>query len=308
MATITAPQPPPVAPPTDLPSAQLRPSAYDSAASWLLAFLALVGSCVLVLVPIWFSLRSYRFQEAIPVTMVELGSGEGGGHPLGEGYEGMEINGPESDELPTMGEEVDADLLSTLDNVTRTTSLYSAKLDEPFLGEDAPVLRGRSKGTGNRVAKGSGYGEPGLPRPQRWEVEYGESITLKDYAAILDFFKIELAAIGRSNTIELASGFSQDKPTVRTLIASANETRLYFSWRKGSSREAADRELLQKVGVQVEDRVLVQFIPDAVEQTLVTLEKQHAGRDPKDVRRTRFGVRKAAQGYEFYVMSQEALK
>lgn len=291
-----------------MPEAKLKASAYDSAASWLLAFLALVGTCVLVLLPIWFSMRASKFQTAIPVTMVELGSGEGGGHPQGEGYEGMEINGPESDEFPTLGEEVDADLLSTLDNVTRTTSLYSARLDEPYLGEDAPVLRGRSKGTGDRVAKGNGYGEPGLPRPQRWEVEYGESITLKDYAAILDFFKIELAAIGRSSTIELASGLSQDKPTVRTLLASANETRLYFSWRKGSSREAADRELLQRAGVQVEDRVLVQFIPEAVEQTLVNLEKQHAGRDPQNVRRTRFGVRKVGQGYEFFVMGQEALK
>jgi len=307
LATITAPTPP-VAPPTTFPSAQLKPSAYDSAASWLLALLALVGSCVLVLVPIWYSYGVKPTQLAIPVTMVELGSGEGGGHEQGEGYEGMEINGPESDEFPTLGEEVDADLLSTLDNVTKTTSLYSAKLDEPYLGEDAPVLRGRSKGTGDRVAKGSGYGEPGLPRPQRWEVEYGESITLKDYAQILDFFKIELAAIGRSNTIELASGLSQDKPTVRTLLASANETRLYFSWRKGSSREAADRELLQKAGVNVEDRVLVQFIPEAVEQTLVTLEKQHSGRSPQDVRRTRFGVRKAGNGYEFYVMSQDAVK
>jgi hypothetical protein len=307
LATITA-SPPPVAPPTSLPQAQLKVSAYDCTSSWLLALLALMGSLVLVLVPVWFSMYAPEYQAAIPVTMVELGSGEGGGHELGEGYEGMEINGPESDEFPTLGEEVDADLLSTLDNVTKTTSLYSARLDEPYLGEDVPVLRGRSKGTGNRVAKGSGYGEPGLPRPQRWEVEYGESITLKDYAAILDFFKIELAAIGRSSTIELASGLSEPKPTVRTLLASANETRLYFSWRKGSSREAADRELLQRAGVQVEDRVLVQFIPEAVEQTLVNLEKQHAGRDSKDVRRTSFGVRKAGNGYEFYVMSQEAVK
>jgi hypothetical protein len=181
-------------------------------------------------------------------------------------------------------------------------------LDEPFLGEDAPVLRGRSRGTGDRVAKGNGDGEPGLPRPQRWEVEYPESNTLTEYAAIIDFFKIELAAVGDSSTIELASKFSQEQPAVRKLVASGNETRLYFSWRKGSSREAADRELLKKAGVETENRVLVQFIPEAVEQTLVTLEKSYAGRGAQDVRRTRFGVRKKDAGYEFYVMDQEAAR
>ncbi len=270
--------------------------------------LVLVGSIVAFLFTVWYSNRVTAIQTAIPVSMVQFGAGEGGGHPQGEGYEGMLIEGPESSEFPTLGERVDENLLSTLDNITRTTSLYSAQLDEPYLGEDAQVLRGRSKGTGNRVAQGSGSGEPGLPRPQRWEVEYGDSITLKQYAEILDFFKIELAAVGQSNTIELASKFTQDTPTVRTLVASANETRLYFSWRRGSSREAADRELLVKAGVQTENRVLVQFIPETVEQTLVTLEKAHAGRAIKDTRRTRFGVRKTDQGYEFYVLSQDGVK
>lgn len=270
--------------------------------------LVLVGSIVAFLFTVWYSKRATVTQTAIPVSMVQFGSGEGGGHPDGEGYEGMLIEGPESSEFPTLGEQVDESLLSTLDKITRTTSLYSARLDEPYLGEDAQVLRGRSRGTGNRVAQGSGSGEPGLPRPQRWEVEYGDSITLKQYAEILDFFKIELAAVGQSNTIELASQLSQDRPTVRKLVASADEARLYFSWRRGSSREAADRELLSKAGVETENRVLVQFIPDAVEQTLVTLEKRHANRSPQDIRRTQFGVRKAAAVYEFYVLNQEAVR
>ncbi|MDZ4781170.1 MAG: hypothetical protein SGJ19_13025 [Planctomycetia bacterium] len=300
--------PGPTLPPDAAPSAQLRVSAYDQASSLLLAMLVLVGSVAAALLPVWFAMRGAEPAPPVAVTMVELNPGEGGGHALGEGSEGMLIEGPESDEFPTLGEVVEESLLSTLDNISRTTSLYSARLDEPYLGEDAPVLRGRSRGTGDRVAQGSGSGEPGLPRPQRWEVEYGDSITLQEYSAILDFFKIELAAIGQSNTIELASKFGQQKPSVRTLIASANETRLYFSWRRGSSREAADRELLVKAGVQTENRVLVQFIPDAVEQTLVKLEKQYAGRDPKDTRRTRFGVQKAEQGFEFHVLSQQPVK
>lgn len=270
--------------------------------------LVLVGSAAALLFSIWYAGLGARPISAPPVTMVDFSAGEGGGHPLGEGYEGMLIEGPDSDEYPTLGERIDESLLSTLDNISRTTSLYSARLDEPYLGEDAPVLRGRSRGTGDRVAKGDGPGEPGLPRPQRWEVEYGDSITLQEYAAILDFFKIELAAIGQSNTIELASKFTQDKPAVRTLVASANETRMYLSWRRGSSREAADRELLVKAGVPVDDRVLVQFIPEEVEQTLVRLEKQYAGRDPQDTRRTRFGIRRTEAGYEFYVLSQQAVK
>ena len=50
--------------------------------------------------------------------------------------------------------------------------------------------------------------------------------------------------------------------------------------------------------------LIVKFLSPETEAQLATLEKRHAGADPKDIRRTRFGVQADGNGFKFYVMEQ----
>ncbi len=50
--------------------------------------------------------------------------------------------------------------------------------------------------------------------------------------------------------------------------------------------------------------MVLQFFPAELENRLAYMELQYQGRKAKDIRRTRFGVRVAGKGFEFYVMEQ----
>jgi hypothetical protein len=77
-----------------------------------------------------------------------------------------------------------------------------------------------------------------------------------------------------------------------------------MTWRTGSLKEA-DRELLRRAGIVSGGRDILQFYPPEVEAQLAQAEKQHAGpRDVESIRKTVFGVRRAGDGYEFYVIEQ----
>ena len=67
---------------------------------------------------------------------------------------------------------------------------------------------------------------------------------------------------------------------------------------------ARTRELLAKAGVDPKDRLILKFLSEKWVQRLAELEKLHAADKYPQVRKTRFGVRSAGEGYEFYVMEQ----
>ncbi len=48
----------------------------------------------------------------------------------------------------------------------------------------------------------------------------------------------------------------------------------------------------------------MKILPAAVEAKLAALERTAAGADIDNVRKTRFGIRAAGDGYEFYVIQQ----
>jgi hypothetical protein len=141
-----------------------------------------------------------------------------------------------------------------------------------------------------------------VPRWERWEIRY-EAANVQAYALQLDYFGIELGAVGRKPLVDYASHFTNDAPMTRSGRGS-EERRLYMTWR-GGRLQAMDRELLEKVGIDVAGRILLQFYPQNVEDALARIEREYTkdGRVEK-LRKTIFGVRQSKGGYEFFIIEQ----
>jgi hypothetical protein len=186
------------------------------------------------------------------------------------------------------------------------------KLAEVDLGAAAP--RGGPVASGRRASKlgtggpglGFGPGDGGVPREQRWSIVYNPGQTLEEYARQLDALGVELAVISGPSQLTYVSGFSRATPTKRLGTGQGDE-RLYFLW-QGRGRKASDVSLLQKAGIEVGEGVVIQFYPKQVEAQLAQLEVRYRGKQPAEIRVTRFSVVARGDGYDFEVIAQETLR
>ncbi len=274
------------------PRSQLQVSAYDRVASMLVTLLLLIGAAVGLMFLVFLTMRIVSAPHAVPLELMEdLDStaaleGGGGGDFEEPGLEEMQ-------ELPQ------PDLMEMTEAVTDAVTTRPAALDT-FDGDTDATGRGRGRGRGD--------GPPGLdviPFGRRTKIQYGET-SLDTYAAILDYFGIELAAAGGGKaTVDYAAKFSQTKPATRS-GSSQEETRVYLIWRRGSRLEEMDRKLLTRAGIETKDRQLMQFLPPQVTATLRRLEAQRAGgQDERMLRMTVYGIEKKGNAYEFYVLDQQ---
>lgn len=278
----------------------LRLSAYDRASALLVTLLILVGVVVAGLGIVWFSA-----QVAVVHPPVQVLLDVGGGTPQGLPGAGMLLQAPDPAELAQQTDlpEPSAEQMHQL--VTELAATRPLELEDQLLDAAVAGGGGRATGQGDRPALGQGEGEPGLPREQRWVIEFEPGITLQAYARALDALGIELGLVGRGGGVHYLSALSQPAPQVRQGNG-RDERRLHFSWRRGSLREA-DRQLAQRAGLDPRGGVLVQFIPPELEQRLALLEKEFAeqrSRQVFEIRQTRFGIRTAGGGYEFYILDQ----
>lgn len=279
---------------------ELRVSAYDRVSSLVLALLVMVGVTVACLVIIWFTNRITHVPVAVPVELQDLG----GGREDGVVGESIEIDAPDFSEIAAETDLVEPDVQQTLTMIA-DVALQQVELEDPQQAEDREARGGgRSVGDGRQAGFGSGEGGAGLSRAERWEIFFDEGGTLDNYARQLDFFGIELAAIGGGEVV-YAFHLTKARPDTRR-GASSLEQRLYMSWRRGALREA-DRALLQRAGIDVKGKVTVQFYPPEVENQLAQLEVAHANRQPHQIRKTRFGVQQSGGGFAFFVIDQTAL-
>ena len=86
-----------------------------------------------------------------------------------------------------------------------------------------------------------------------------------------------------------------------------SEGRLFFLW-QGRGRKASDIALLRKAGIDVGDKMVLQFYSPGVEEKLAQLEVRYKGRQPGEIRVTRFSVVSEGDGYGFQVLAQETLR
>jgi hypothetical protein len=273
----------------DRPAHRLQVSSYDRVASLLIALLIVVGFFVLLLFLIWLTQRAMAAAPAVPVELIEAGGAEGS---LGteKGFEE-----PDVEEVEDL---VEPEFEETVDVITDAISQDLASLE---------AIESRIAGAGAGGDRDRGPGGGGnadvIPPWERWEILYSTS-GQRAYADQLDFFGVELAAVGGGKTeIDYATNLSSPKPTLRS--GSADDDRLYMVWRSGQLKQT-DQALLTAAGVDVTGRMIVQFYPTEVEQTLARLELEHAGGlRVTEIRKTIFGVRRGGAKYEYYVDDQQ---
>ncbi|MBI2823158.1 MAG: hypothetical protein HYX69_00550 [Planctomycetia bacterium] len=302
----TTEAPPPKSKKSLAAAASLAVSAYDRAASLVVALLVLLGTVVFCLLMAWLSSGIFHYQRAVPVVMEEFG----GGIESGEGTEGQEIQAPEVGEIARESNIAGQPLPDTLAAVVDVAATRASDVEQFDRTQDRNVQEGggSSRGTGDRPAKGTGGGAGGghghgLARPQRWEIRFPEGNTVETYARQLDFFGIELGVLGASNEVIYLSKLSSPVPTVRT-SPRTSETRMYMTWSRGDL-DQADRELFARAKVDVAGRIILKFIPQETEKQLGTVEQQYKNRPSKDIRRTRFSIKPQGQGFAFFVTDQE---
>ncbi len=277
----------PTADPTDSTTPDLlKVSAYDRVSSVIVALLVMVGSLVAMLGIVWWTSQMLTRPTAQEVFLVEEAEGEESNE-----QDAREVQEPGLEDLAL----VEPDVKETLAAVTDAVSSVAASLDAI---ETAVSTRGQG-GEGRKA--GSGV----IPRWQRWEIRY-LSTTLEAYAKQLDFFGIELAAMGGGKPSVDYAHFQKGRIGRRPSPEGQEDKRLYFVWQGGRFQQQ-DRALLTQAGINPQGRITCQFFSPELENSLALLEqKQLGGRPLKQVRRTVFAVRPAGQGFEFYVLEIQA--
>jgi hypothetical protein len=175
----------------------------------------------------------------------------------------------------------------------------------PSGGALASGKRASKLGTGG-PGLGFGPGDGGVSREQRWSIVYNSNQTPEEYARQLDALKVELAVVSGPDQLNYVSNFSGAEPT-RRFGSGRSDGRLYFLW-QGRGRKASDIALLKKAGIDVGEGVVLQFYPRDVEEQLSQLEVRYRGRQPGEIRVTRFSVVPKGDGYGFQVIAQETLR
>ncbi|WP_435006189.1 hypothetical protein P12x_003822 [Tundrisphaera lichenicola] len=292
-------------------------SLYDRVTSLLLA--VILGAA---LVFGWLSViaattLAYQSRMTRPIEVIEV-SGGGGGTPDGElgSKESIEVPGGEVADMASNNEEEASDFEEPSVEVRPAAMLDTVAEAGQDLAEvdvSSVMPRGSRVATGKRRSKigtgGPGYGfgpgDGGVRREDRWSIQYKTGQTADEYARQLDAFGVELAIVS-GNQLIYASNFSEAQPTIRR-GSGADDKRLFFVWR-GQGRKASDLSLLAKAGLDVGEGVIFQFYPAKVESILEQLEVRYKGRQPAEIRSTRFGVIQSGASYAFEVLAQEPLR
>ncbi|MEO6810180.1 MAG: hypothetical protein ABI353_13785 [Isosphaeraceae bacterium] len=292
-------------------------SRYDRITSFLMA--VVVGALLVVgwLWLVYLTNQAYASKVASPLEIVEVFGG-GGGSPDGEigSTEAIDVPGAEAGASASNNEEDAAAFeepsvmltpSATLDAVAEASGQVVAAdfgANMPTGGAVASGKRSSKLGTGG-PAYGFGPGDGGVSREQRWSIVYPTGQTLDEYARELDTFRVELATpVG--NSLVYASNFSSATPTRRTGSPDLDK-RLYFAWR-GKGRKESDVALLRKAGIEVGEATILQFYPPMIEEILSRLEVSYRGRQPSEIRVTRFKVVPKGNGYGFDVLDQQTLR
>jgi hypothetical protein len=275
---------------------KLDVSAQDRASSMVVSMLVILGLIVFIMFAIWLSSR-LPYNIPAKVTIVEeLGGGGGGNGTPGAEQQLEEVSPEEVKDLQEVNVE------QTLQAVTDAVSTQAVNLDAV---EGGGTGFGTGQGTGTGDGRGEGPGGIGTAKQlPDWEVRFNAT-TIELYAAQLDFFGIELGALGGGKTtVDYASKLSQPNPVTRSAPGDA-EKRRYLVWRKGPLA-AADKALLGKASIDTTGRIILQFLPPDVERQMAQLEAERAkGKKLAEIRRTVFGVKGSEGKYEFVVLEQD---
>jgi hypothetical protein len=293
-------------------------SIYDRVISLLMAVVLGAMMIVGLMGVIYVTNQAYASRVTAPLQIVEVYGG-GGGSPEGTpgSTEKVDVPGADPAPLASNNEEDAGDFEEPSVQATPGAMLDAAAeagsgLAEVDLGAVMPS--GGPVASGKRASKlgkggpglGFGPGDGGVAREQRWSIIFNNDQTLDEYARQLDALGVELAVVNGPDQLVYVSDFSGSEPTKR-YGSGQSDRRLYFLW-QSRGRKSTDIALLRKAGIDVGDKVVLQFYPAGVEDKLAQLEVRHKGRQPAEIRVTRFSVVPEGNGYGFRVLAQETLR
>jgi hypothetical protein len=263
----------------------------------LVALLIMIGVAVLGMFIVWLT-ATIRFRpRSVPVKLIENVPGRG---DHAEGFE-RDLEAPGMEEMPELAE---PQLEAAMEAMTEAVSNVAASLDVVSTPSTAT-----SKGEGgmgdSRPPGPLGEGDNIIPRWERWEIRF-ESSSVNAYARQLDFFKIEVGAAGGGKpNVDYAFNLTKGRPDTKSGPGNKDQ-RLYMTWR-GGDLQKFDRQLLGRAGINSNNRLVLQFYPEEVEDQLAWIEKENADKQGKtlpEYRKTVFGVEGAGSGWKFTVMEQ----
>jgi hypothetical protein len=307
-----------IAPPAAFEPQVRGESLYDRVTSMLMA--VVVGAVLVVgwLAMVYATNMAYASRVTAPVAIVEVFGG-GGGSPEGTpgSAEKIDVAGADAAAQASNNEEVAGEFEEPSVQQVPAAMLDTVAEAGKNLAEldlDAVMPTGGAVRSGRRASKlgtggpglGFGPGDGGVPREQRWSIVYNPGQTLDEYARQLDALGVELAVVAGKDQLSFVSQFSNPMPSKR-FGSGRGDDRLYFLW-QGLGRKATDLALLQKAGIDAGSSPVFQFYPKNVENRLAQLEVRYRGRQPSEIRVTRFSVVPEGNGYGFTVLAQEPLR
>ena len=293
-------------------------SAYDRVTSFLMA--CVVGAALVVglLMLVYWTNQAFASRVTAPVEIVEVYGG-GGGTPEGTvgSTEKIDIAGADYGTAASNNEEEasafeEPQVMATPSVALDAVAEPGQSVVEADFGPAMPT--GGSVASGRRSSKfgtggpgfGFGPGDGGVPPEQRWQIIYPEGQPEAEYARQLDALGVELGTPS-GRVLVYGSGFSAANPRRRTGVPEA-EKRIFFLPRN-PTRRAADMALLRRAGIEVaENAPIFQFYPEEVVNTLRRLEVAYKGRQPIEIRVTRFKVIPQGGNYGFQVLDQQTLR
>ena len=284
----------------------MKVTRYEQVSSLMISIV--IGLVFATFVTLALYLSTVQAEEVGPAEMelIELAGGEEDGQP----DETLKVESPEEEiEDPSLTEEEteETEIEEVFENVVEISDNAAEQVEQQFETQAQNSGKVGSKaGTGSRPL-GSGPGEGGIPRHQRWFIRFAQGSSTNDYAKQLDFFGIELGALfPTQKKLVYVRNFST-RAVKREVKTGANEKRLYMNWQSGSLR-TTDHKLFQKIGINSRGAMILHFYPTKTENMLATLEKEFRNRKVKTIRRTVFSVRKRGGGYRFLVTRQTYLR
>lgn len=279
--------------------ANLKTQKVDVVASLLMAGLVVIGMLVFLLFVLWLT-ETFTW-KAGDIKIDEQVAGRG---DHAEGFE-RDIEPPGAEEVEELAEPT---LAETLEAVTEAATSVAASLDA-VASDSSATVSGTGRGD-SRPPGPLGEGEDIVPRFERWELKF-QAKGLKPYAAQLDYYKIELGAVGGGiRTVDYASQLASSPQKRSGTSEEENKTgRLYFMWRQDNKLKQYDTQLLTQAGVTTGGRQILRFIPKPLEEDLEQIEMRYAiskGHEHiREVAKTIFESQpNASGGYEFVVIDQ----
>jgi hypothetical protein len=312
----------PTAAPAPTPAAGLEvkvlgESDYDKVTSLLMAIV--MGAIMVVgwLALVYISNQAYASRVTPPLQIIPVFGGGGGTADGTPGSTEKIETGGDIAPMASNNEEAAGDFEEPAVQETPSGMLDAVADTGKSLAEvdiGAVMPSGGAVASGKKASKlgsggpglGFGPGDGGIADEQRWSIIYKEGQSADEYARQLDALGVQLAVIAGADQLLYVSNFSSATPTKRQ-GSNRTEHRLYFLW-QGRGRKVNDIELLRKADVQVGEGVVFQFYPAEAALRLAELEVRYRGRQPAEIRVTRFTVVPKGGTYDFEVVAQETLR